>query len=459
MKIPPRLSWLGVILLLASCSSSDLEFIDPENTTENTTGDATDALMLPRLDVREITEITPYRANSPYASVLRECALVENLELACTLTELPFIAQANPTVTRDDILDRVLVTHTWMGDRFESLLNDAPDMMIPLFGSVTSIVIGSTVRPSNYWAGTGSIQLDPAGLWLSVLEKSNVSVTEDYRAEFADELQFWYLEALRLGREEVETYSSLTDREERSYDDIKIPIYRLLYHELAHAVNFLPPESIPMLNASLLPVDALILNEEFFLSPRLIADLPLLSQPLFNIGQVSFQGDDAGALEKSYTPAFLGNEMSGDGSAKLYAYSSIREDFSTVFTLAMMKFSFNIDLYNGFVNKPVDQNNFTCDDLLVGWGEKNRLADPLVLARARWALDSVYGVNPSIDSFFATGIGQAEPMIAGVNWCANRDDTLLADFPTGSESQTPTTADDKKAGMQQLLFERRTQAH
>jgi len=461
MKKLYRFSWLVVVSILASCSSSDSDSINKANSidTESSIEASTDPLMLPRLDVREINEITPYRVGSPYASVLRNCALVKDLELACTLTELPFIAQAKPVFTRDDILDRLLVTHTWMGERFESLLNDAPDMMIPLFGSITSITIGSTVRPSNYWAGTGAIQLDPAGLWLSVLEKSNVAITEDYRTEFADDLQFWYLESMRLRNEGIGSFSSLTDREERPYEDIKIPMYRLLYHELAHAVDFLPPESIPTLNAAMIPAEALLSNEDFFLSPQLVADLPLNSEPLFNIAQVSFHGKAAGEREISYTPSFLGNEMEIDGAAKLYAYSSIREDFSTAFTLAMMKFSFNIDLYNGFVNKPEDQNNFTCDDLLVGWGQKNRLADPLVRARAQWALNRVYGAKPSIETFFENSNAQAEPMVSGVSWCANRDGTVLADFQKQSDEIKSNRTENRQSEMQQILLERQIHVH
>jgi hypothetical protein len=415
--------------------------------------------MVPRLDIRETSQLYPYRSDSPYASMLNECALVEDYSLACTLDSLPFITQATPDFTRDDILDRLLVTHAWMGDRFAALLNDAPEMMISLFGSVTSISIGSTVRPSFYWIGTGAIQLDPEGLWLSVLEKANVSIEEDYRSGFGDELQFWFFETMRSGNQAAVRYYSLTDRQERPYEDIKIPMYRLLYHELAHAVDYLPAQSVATLDSSLTPLVALVANEDLFLSPRLSNDLPLYSQTLFELGQVRYRGVAATELQKSFNPGFVGTEMANDGAARFYSYSTEREDFATLFTQIMMKFSFDIDIYIAFVNKPADESSYFCNELLVGWGQKNRLADPLLIPRARWILDNVYGPGDNFDSFFATEIGQAESLVCGVNWCANRDGTVLADFPGTSQTQSAATAEKKKSQMQQLDFERRVRFH
>lgn len=440
-----RLTWLVTILLLSSCSSSNPPTVDP--------------LAVPRLDIRATSQLYPYRSDSPYASVLSECALVEDYTQACTLDFLPFITQATPDFTRDDILDRLLVTHAWMGDRFAALLNDAPESLIPLFGSVTAISIGSTIRPSNYWVGTGAIQLDPEGLWLSVLEKANVSIEEDFRSGFGDELQFWYFETMRSGSEAAVRYYSLTDRQERPFEDIKIPMYRLLYHELAHAVDYLPPESVATLDSSLTPFLALVANEHLFLSPRLINDFPLYSQTLFDLGRVRYRGEVATDLQKSFNPGFVGTEMANDGAAGFYGYSTEREDFAMLFTQVMMKLSFDLDIYIAFVNKPVDEDDFFCDELLVGWGQKNRLADSLLMPRARWVLESIYGASDNFDSFFATQIGQADSMVAGVDWCTNRDSALIADFPDASQKQTPVSREMKKSQMQQLDFERRMYIH
>lgn len=433
--------WLGFIALLATLSLSACGSSGGSN------------------DILDENQLYAYRSDSPYASVLKECALAQVIADTCTLNTLPFVAQENPNFTRADIMNRLLVTHEWMGQRFEALLNDAPEKMIPLFGSITSISIGSTVRPSYYWAGTGGVRLDPAGLWLTVDEKANVSSEEDYRSGFGDELQFWFFETLRNGSQAAINYYSLDDDSERPYEDIKIPMYRLLYHELAHAFDYLPSQSIPSLDASLNPAQALTRNEGFFLSPRMHNDLPLNSQVLDELSEVSFRGATATEAQKSYDSGFLGAEMANDGATRYYGYSTQREDFATVFAVAMMKLDFNLDSYVGFVNKPANLESYFCSELLVGWGQKNRLADTLVQPRAKWVLEQVYGQNDDIDSFLETNALQLQTMVPGVNWCDNRDNDYSADLPLSDQSKNTLTEEQKAAAMRRLEFERRVRIH
>ncbi|ASJ72082.1 hypothetical protein [Granulosicoccus antarcticus] len=447
MMIKTRMWVLLIAAILTGCGGSGGDTPEPQND---------DPDVLARNDIRDVDELAVYRTDSPYASLIKECALVETADEACTLEALPFIAQATPDFTKEDIMNRLLVTHDWMGERFETLLEDAPDSMIPLFGSLTSIVIGSTVRPSHYWAGTGGIQLDPATLWLSLEEKANVSIADDYRSEFDKDLQFWEFVSMRIGDAPAIQFFDLSDREERTLKDIEIPVYRLLYHELSHAVDYLPTESIATLDSSLVPARALDNNSQLFLSPRLNLDLPLYSQTLYDLGQVSFQGEIATEEQQGFTPTFVGSEMANDGAAEFYGYNTLREDFATLFTAGMMKREFNIDYYSAFVNKPVDESQYRCDELLVGWGVKNRLADTLVAARARWVAESIYGPNTLIDGFFANELGEAVPMTVGLDWCSNRDGvtTIAALKNSGAESLELNAATRR-----QLEGERRRHTH
>lgn len=412
-----------------------------------------DPNVLARNDIRDVDELFVYRPDSPYAALIKECALVETADEACTLETLPFITQATPDFTKDDIMDRLLVTHDWMGERFETLLQDAPDNMIPLFGSLTSIVIGSTVRPSHYWGGTGGIQLDPATLWLSLEEKANVSIAEDYRSDFGKDLQFWELLSMRIGDNSAVQYFSLSDREERTLKDIEIPVYRLLYHELSHAVDYLPNTSVATLDSSLVPSRALDNNSQYFLSPQLYLDLPLYSQTLYDLGQVSFRGEIATEEQQNITPALVGSEMANDGAAEFYGYNTIREDLATLFTAVMMKNDFGIDYFTAFVAKPVDESNYSCSELTVGWGVKNRLADALVAPRAKWVVESIYGPDAQIDYFFANNLGEAVPMTAGIDWCSNRDGVSTV---ATSQISGATTLKATAASRRQLEGERRT---
>ncbi|NND92197.1 MAG: hypothetical protein HKN42_15155 [Granulosicoccus sp.] len=424
-----RAGLLGAVLAgwLAGCGGSAGESL-PETgvSPDNDDPAATPAEdLVARSDVRGLDRLYAYRQDSPYATVLRQCALIESSDDACSLDTLPFISQATPDFTREDIMHRVLVTHDWMGRHFESVLDDAPEGMITLFGALTSIVIGSTVRPSNYWTGTGGIQLDPGNLWLTIDEKANVSIQQDYRNDFGRDLQFWDIGTLREGNSPAIRYFSLTDRQERTLKDIRIPMYRLLYHELAHAVDYLPAASIATLDITMTPTDALFQNREFFLSPQLANELPLYSQTLYDLALVSFGGEQASELQTGLTPAYVGGEMAIDGAVRYYAYSTWREDFATLFATTLMKLEFNLDYYLAFVQKPQNEQHYSCSELTVGWGVKNRVADPLVSPRARWVLESVYGSTPGFDAFFATRLGTASPMITGVDWCTNRDGVRL----------------------------------
>ena len=292
-------SVLALSLVLVACGGGSG---DPSQAT--TDPDAPPVVS--RVDVRAEDSLYPYRQDSPYAAVLKQCSLATTVDASCTLDTLPFITQAKPDFDRSDVLDRLLVTHDWMGKRFEALLDDAPASMIPLFGSVTAISIGSTIRPSNYWSLTGAIRLDPANLWLSVAEKANVSTQEDFRQGFGADLQFWAFGTYRNGNQPAYDFYNLTDTRERNYNDIKLRNYTLWYHELAHAVDYLPNESVATLDNTLKTGDALFQNDYLFLSPQFVAEYPLYSDVMLSLAQVSFRGEEATNEQKRFYAGLRG---------------------------------------------------------------------------------------------------------------------------------------------------------
>lgn len=380
---------------------------------------------LPRADLRADTDAYPYRADSPHAPVLQACALLEeevSADDACTLATLPFLSQesggAPPSI--EQIMNRVLVTHDWMGERLEALLRAAPPELVTLFGSVTSIAIGSSIRPSNYWVGTGGVQLDPYDLWLTVPEKQNVSVEADYRSEYGRPLAFRFLATRRIGEAPAREYFDLEDREERALDDILVPMMSLLFHELAHANDFLPPGGATYLDSSLQPFEALLALRDMWLSPQLSAEQPLLSTQLIRLADVRYGGAEASEADRSVTPDVVGAEMANDGATQFYSYTTIREDFANLFEAAMLKREYDVDVYVGVTNQPSDFENFTCEELLVAWGVRKRLGDPAVGQRAKSVLERIYGPSAEFDAFFAAQSGTQSLMTDGVDWCTNR---------------------------------------
>lgn len=381
---------------------------------------------LPRFDVRDVDQLYPFRQNSPFAAVLKQCALAAATEEICRLSTLPYIGQGNADVTIEDILDRLLVTHDWMGQRFAELLEDAPADLIALFGSITSISIGSTVRPSFYRNQTGAIRLDPEVLWLSFLEKANVSTEEDPRSDYGRDLQFFTFAAYQIDGRPAYDFFTLTDYQERTLADIRVPVFRLLFHELAHAVDYVQFASLAGLDSQLTPRDVARDLRSQRLSVRLNYDLELRSELMYGLAQVRFRGEDATEAQKNLTSSDVGAAMAGDGAAKFYGYSTVREDVATLLATAMIKKHFNVDYSMAYVQKPDNLDSYVCTDLLVGWGVRNRLADPLVVPRAKWVVDQIYGESAENEQFFNNGLNTQSLMTPGLNWCANRDAGVIA---------------------------------
>ena len=93
-----------------------------------------------------------------------DCMYVPDVESLCPFSTLPYIGQNNEFLSVDDVMQRVLVTHDWMGVRLEEMLYRMPPDLVQLFAPVTVIIIGSEVRPSSFTPALGLMQLDPYDL-------------------------------------------------------------------------------------------------------------------------------------------------------------------------------------------------------------------------------------------------------------------------------------------------------
>jgi len=363
-------------------------------------------------------EVVPFRSDSPYASVLKQCALATEDSL-CTNATLPYIGQDHTNPTINDILNRVLVSHEWMGVRFAQLLQQFPEESIALFKPVTVITIGSEVRPSVFNAWRGSIELDPYYLWLTLSEKSTVSVDDDPRTGFGSDLRFLNRWSYMKDNRPAYQFFSLADDEERTLNDSVIPAAGLLYHELAHANDFVNPEFFPEINPESTPQDMLATFASRHVSEVLQNDTSLSVQQswLFGLAAVRFFDDQPNDDLLAFTPESAGSVMGNEGKTFFYSYTTIQEDMATLFESAMMKKHFDVEIHTAYVEKPAGYpEDYSCEELLIGWGEGNRLAAPLVVPRAKFVMDQVLGETDN-ENFFANGLGNAVPLPAGDHWC------------------------------------------
>jgi hypothetical protein len=317
----------------------------------------------------------------------QECVQARTTSQSCSLSTLPLIGENDSNITKDMIMDRVVVSHSWMGERFSQMLDVLDDDMKFLLGSVTTIVIDSNIRPSYYWTMTGAIYLDPRYLWLTPGEAKTIEVQDDFRSNYDQDLTFERFE--RYTKNNTRAYSTygLDSNVNRTLDDIKLNFASLLYHELAHANDFIPSNmrsSLDKNKAIVFAINELNTN----ISTELNNVYPLASEDLTSMGQVMFQGATATIAQINTSAVDMGQLFEKDTAVSMYSYSTIYEDTANLFETFMMKHHYDVENDIAFLNKPTVINP-TCNDYIIKWGERNSLAKSSVSERALFVVDKM----------------------------------------------------------------------
>ena len=360
-----------------------------------------------------------YNANSPYVGNLVNCVYSNSLISSCTLSQTPLIANeviSNTAPTVESIMDRVVVSHQWMGDRFKDFLTnkDPHDDIKNLLRATTAIVIAYDVRPSFYWAATGAIYLDAENFWLSPEERDTINEAPDYRADFGNDLQFIMPWRYVKDNNYASKRYARTSRVVRTGEDALYRLTSLMYHELAHANDYFPSTEWYVHDNSKRVLDAATSTD--FESDQLAVAIPLKSQEMRDLAQVSFAGESATTAQKSYLPADIEVFFSPDRASDYYAYSSEREDYAMLFEELMMQSRFGIVRDVAITNQPTG-NNISGNDYIVTWGQRARIGDKKLTDRV---LFSASRVLPEFDSHAAMGaIGAPIEMYYGQSWLDN----------------------------------------
>jgi len=394
MPLTPHRQWLKIALtalIIAGCNGDDAQ--------------------------NDLADAYTYKANSPYNGVMESCINPENRRDFCSLGTLPVLGMEynNPGVAQ--IMERVVVSHDWMGARFEELLNRMPSALLPLFKGITAVVIDDDIRPAYYTTSTGAIYLDPAFLWLSVAEKRTINPQQDYRAGFDDPLAFRQLSRYVRDGQVAYRIASLTDNSTRSFEDITLLAARLLLHELAHANDFIPPGNYHQLNPNHTVSDAVSTLVDQWVSTRLSDSEPLVSDVMFSLAGVMYSGDDPTIDDLEITASEVGNAFEPDAAGDDYGYTSQFEDLAMLFESTMMKYFFDADYEMAFTGVP--ENPSFCDYYQIGWGVRNRIGDSDVKPRAEFAAKELLP-NTLFGSFFEDLDSPTE--ISG-DWCTAAGDS------------------------------------
>ena len=333
-----------------------------------------------------LARVFPFNTNSPYADVLVNCVYSNTIDFrtSCRLNDLPLIAQDTTTPSIDDIMNRVVVSHQWMGQRFKEFLqnSDPHGDFKNLLRATTAIVISSDIRPSYYWVVTGAIHLDPENLWLTPDERDTINQAPDYRASFGDELNFVLPWRYVKNNHYASFYYPKGIRVTRAASEGVYNLASLMYHELAHANDFFAQSTWSNLNRNdrILAAADKILQSTGIQSDLLSTALPLNGTEMYRLAKVRYQGETATAQDKSYNPTDVTGFFSPEHAPQFYNYTSKREDYAMLFDGLMMKARYDVDRDIAVTNQPQSAD----EQYIVTWGQRGRIGDTNIKQRVNY---------------------------------------------------------------------------
>ncbi|MBD3584383.1 hypothetical protein HHX48_01375 [Salinimonas sp. HHU 13199] len=341
----------------------------------------------PGSDLYPTSLIHAYNPQSPWKQALEECIYTATIARSCEFARLPLLGQQTDTPSTSDIMDRVLVSHDWMGEAFEQFLNSSqagPDI-INLLRATTAVVISYDIRPSFYWSATGAIYLDASNIWLTSAQRDTLNTEPDYRSGFDDELA--YRTSWRYVKDGEYYYPqpglSRANRATRSEQQLEASLTWLLYHELAHANDVFPATRWATLRGSDSPLR--YANNHAMISDTLARDYPLISDRLLALAQVSYGGAQSTQTQRDYTAQDIATWFEQDNAVSMYGFYTYREDFATLFERFMMLYRMNAEADVGIFTEETIKNG----ELLITWAQRNRVNEPFIQPRAAFVVDQV----------------------------------------------------------------------
>lgn len=376
-----------------------------------------------------VPRVQAYRADSPYANQIARCVLDTSQVVAgsrynlCTLQMLPFLAQETtsdgiPSV--EQVMQRVVVSHDWLGRNFEAFLraHDTRGDFRRMLRSVTAIVLSTQVRPSFYYGPTGAIYLDADTFWLTPEERDTVNESPDYRGAYSEGLAYDTLWRYVKDGRNAFPYADPRARVTRTLDDIHLEAAFLLYHELGHALDYLPPLHYGTLIKSRSAWENISPRYANMTMPsdQMTASFPLTSVLLADLGQVRFKGATATSQQKTLTPLQVAEAFRGDLATDDYAYATSFEDAAMTLEEFLMFHRLGVRRDIAFVDPvPADARSST---ILVRWGQRGRIGEPALTPRLR---SIVQQLAPWVDLAETGRLPAPADLRAGESWGANLD--------------------------------------
>ena len=389
----------------------------------------------------------PYVSDGAHADLLRPCAYGgETIQRTCTVGELPFLGAEFDQPTVDDVMSRVLVSHRWMGDRLKERLEEFPADIRLLARSVTAIVIASDVRPAHYWPASGAIYLDADFFWETPEERAVVTMEEDYRSGFGNDMQLripW-----RVVRNNVPLGLTPTGESAPRADRLPPFLALLLYHELSHAADFVPVSKVSSLDPNWSPLQAINAHRTDWASFRLAVERPLRSRMVLDLARIFFHGVTPTPEQLALLPDDVVDAFASDGAVDFYSYASPFEDTADLHDAILLSYHQGFEKDIGIVGTEGD----TRDEAIVAWGQRGRMTDANVIDRLRLVIDVLYPGDAQALHGYLNERPAPLPMRRGETWAANRVLEGGAEFNSSALPGTDVDPLSRDAGLQPRSF-------
>ncbi|MGR5065799.1 hypothetical protein [Photobacterium sp. DNB22_13_2] len=363
-----------------------------------------------------LDSLQAYQSNSLFASAALDCVPLYKQQRSCLVSDIaPLGYGIEGDVTVDDIAARLVVSHAWMGSNFIAALREMPQDLLNLFGSVNAVVLSYEIRPSFYHSGTASMYIDPRYLWQTETQWQDIYQQDDFRDAYQSQFKFVAANRYLDPYGQYVLTSNTYDRDVnyfRDIDKITRGLYRLLAHELAHANDYLPQDTLADLDTNLTVWQNI--QRRIPVNSDLNREQPLSSIMLHDLAQASFRGETPTQAQTQLEAETLGAEFEFDGAADYYAYSSQAEDVAMLFEAYMMHQQYQAISDVAFLVEPAMTDPY-CDDYKIGWGQRDRLADSHVKSRAKQIAERI--LMRDLRAEFSRIDEAAELLPYGTGWC------------------------------------------
>ncbi len=332
--------------------------------------------------------VFPYRSTTPHKEELQKCIFGIEQATSCRVEELPLLGLASRPITVNDILDRTMVSHTYLGDSFRDVLTVLDPNVYRMFSGVAAIVISDRINPSFFNADTATIYLSARYFWRNAAERPATGPV-DPRVAFSQSIFRFLLDSEYIVDGQYAFFSPTTNRPPAV---MKRYVARILFHELAHANDFYPPATLvggdyPRHKTYYQLTDVVLSSRG-----RLSDHLPTQprSELMKQVEMARQTGEAADGLAESATAQAVVSEFRDDVVTDTYGYYSSLEDGAMLVEEALMYHYFGATRVVAVIRlTPTGQVDHPNPDALY-WAQAGRIFKSDIAPRAGHLLEKIF---------------------------------------------------------------------